>query len=61
MEDLQHLTIPKVIEMSSEKPKGPPERRVRIESYENDRGIIEYEDDYGDDVHPLAKRLQQAM
>jgi hypothetical protein len=64
--DLQHLTIPKVIEMSCEKPKGPPKRRVRIEyeeeyEDENEREIIEYEKEYGDDVHPLEKRLQEAM
>jgi len=48
--------------MSCEKPKGPPKRRVRIEyeeehEYEDDREIIEYEDD----VHPFAERLQKAM
>jgi len=61
MEDFRALTIPKVIEMSCEKPKGPPERRVRIDSYENERGIIEYEEEYEDDVHPLEKRLKEAM
>ena len=65
MEDLRHLTIPKVIEMSREKPKGPPKRRVRIEyeeeyEYENDREIIEYEEEY-EYVHPLSQRLQEAM
>ena len=60
------MTIPKVIEMSCEKPKGPPKRRVRIEyeeeyEYENDREIIGYQEEYGDDVHSFAERLQKAM